>query len=226
VLRKVCVNRLYIDVKLGPQRTVNIAVTDGDDPQSIAEQFCRIYALDMAACGVLAQVVRDNMESNGVLIGTDGSGLAGAFRNVSVSDRSEIGGSATGTDSFGRDGFDSYGGYASGYRDSSPTSFLDTGGNSFPATSAGQGAFEGGESDRDIGANMESSITGASNFPTQNIVTTSGGGKALRRKTVFRKSGGEDRDGSYDAEGPESARLSQDDSQDSPSLADTTGSFS
>lgn len=58
--------RLYVDVKLGANRTVNIAIADGDDPAAVAQQFCKIYALDSSACNILTQVVYDNMIANGI----------------------------------------------------------------------------------------------------------------------------------------------------------------
>ena len=57
---------MYVDVKLGANRTVNIAIADGDDPSTVAQQFCKIYSLDSSACSILTQVVYDNMVANGI----------------------------------------------------------------------------------------------------------------------------------------------------------------
>jgi hypothetical protein len=43
-----------------------IAVCEWDDPEILAKEFCRIYALDESACAVLCQVILSNMRQNGI----------------------------------------------------------------------------------------------------------------------------------------------------------------
>ena len=45
-----------------------IAVCDWDNPEILAKEFCRIYALDDNACAVLHQVITANMRQNGIPI--------------------------------------------------------------------------------------------------------------------------------------------------------------
>ena len=60
--------RLYVDVKLSNTKTACIPILDDDNPAAIAKSFCRIYALDITAQGILEEVVRQSMEINEVRI--------------------------------------------------------------------------------------------------------------------------------------------------------------
>lgn len=67
--------RLYVDVKLSNTKTACIPILDDDNPAAIAKSFCRIYALDITAQGILEEVVRQSMDSNQVRISESVSGL-------------------------------------------------------------------------------------------------------------------------------------------------------
>lgn len=55
-----------MEVKLGPSRSANIPVNEGDDPAKLAHQFCLVYSLDSSAFSVLTEVVRQNMQAHGI----------------------------------------------------------------------------------------------------------------------------------------------------------------
>lgn len=58
--------KLYVDVKLMPNKTVNIAICEGDDPIQVAVSFCKIYGIDSTTSNALAEIVRQNMIDNNV----------------------------------------------------------------------------------------------------------------------------------------------------------------
>ena len=66
--------RLFVDVRLSASKVASIPIIDGDNPASIAESFCKIYALDKPAKEVLEEVVRQSMEKNGIHISEEVTG--------------------------------------------------------------------------------------------------------------------------------------------------------
>jgi hypothetical protein len=199
--------RLYIDVKLGPHRTVNIAIADEDNPRAIAEQFCRIYALDTSACDVLSGVVRENMEANGIAIDEE------YFRNA-------VGPVETGYNTHNTSP-DMMNTSTATPTDFAGTQFSSSSFNGGPYGDGSSGIFDAGDFDR--GAITETSGVGALGNNTGSYNTVTNSLKPVRRKTVFRKLA-EDINVDNDCEGTtESVRASQDDPLDLPSLTDNGG---
>ncbi|KAJ1428601.1 hypothetical protein B484DRAFT_449713 [Ochromonadaceae sp. CCMP2298] len=58
---------LIVDVKLSATKTVKIPIWIGDDPLSLAQSFALIYSLDVSARDLLAAVIRQSMEQNGMV---------------------------------------------------------------------------------------------------------------------------------------------------------------
>jgi hypothetical protein len=78
--------KLYVDVKLMPNKTVNIAICEGDDPIQVAESFCRIYGIDSTTSNALAEIVRQNMIDNNVTMScSSASPINESSRNHSIS---------------------------------------------------------------------------------------------------------------------------------------------
>lgn len=60
---------LYMDINLGPGRTGRIGIHNGDHPYTVAKNFAQSYRLDDILTKRLEELVRENMEQNGIEIG-------------------------------------------------------------------------------------------------------------------------------------------------------------
>lgn len=60
---------LYMDINLGPGRTGRIGIHHGDHPYTVAKNFAQSYRLDEVLTKRLEELIKENMEQNGIEIG-------------------------------------------------------------------------------------------------------------------------------------------------------------
>jgi len=124
--------RLFVDVRLSSNphvnKVVSIPIIDGDNPTVIANNFCRIFALDEDAKAILAEVVRQSMEINGVKISDEVSAEAWGNSPLRLSNKKNVLRRSLGPDDLSSSGSSSPSG--SGSSSSSSTCSDDSGSDS------------------------------------------------------------------------------------------------